>query len=102
MINRFAPTTAPYPVCGNKTPYGLSKRTFDCPVYEHKDDRDIYVVNNMIRFGLEVPPLKKPPDAGHTGTPTEMGVRPCEAIDFSFKAEHGGLSVKREEVRSLA
>lgn len=102
MVDRFAPTTATCPVCGNKTPHGLGKRTFNCPVCEYGDDRDVHAANNMVRFGLGVLPLKESPSVGRTGTLVEIGVRPCEAMDFSFMAEHGGLSVKREAVRSLA
>lgn len=101
MIDRFVPTTATCPACGNKTPHGLSKRTFKCPICEYEDDRDVHAANNMIRFGLEVLPLKEPPSVGRTGALVEIGVRPCEAMNFSFVAEHGGLSVKREAVRSL-
>lgn len=52
MLPKYTPTTAWCPVCGNKTPHFVDKRTFSCPLCNHKLNRDLHSALNMIILGV--------------------------------------------------
>lgn len=52
MLPKYAPTTAWCPICGNKTPHFVDKRTFSCPHCGHEINRDLHAALNMIILGV--------------------------------------------------
>ena len=71
MLDKWVPTTAWCRMCHQKTPHGLSKRSYECAHcgWTHPD-RDVASAENMILIGKMLDTYLNPP-VGHRGTLVE-------------------------------
>ena len=86
MLERWMPTTQHCFECGTNTVHTPDKRTFECSVCGHTEDRDIHAAQNMIKYYLSYLNLTKTDTPG-TGDTVKPANRRISYKDLCGKQE---------------